>query len=615
MADSTRITARPRARRLLARSALVAGVCLACTLGSAGPAWSQSDGWFAQRAFPASASTFYDLGVVDYEGDGDLDVFTTNHLTTQLLLANDGSGSFEDRLTAARLNQTPAFPGWDDNARPPDLATPGLYIYRGDGVVVTLVGAGQGVSGGLRFVTPVKVRDRKGATATLARRGGAGRVASFSMAGDSSVRLNPKSMALPIEVTIDSAFPLSRVFVGPRKISPTSHRFTLYLRDRHGMAWADYNRDGHLDAFITRGGTKGSIGRYKGIVQDELQLGEGSTFHNGLAASGIRKGACRGRAAAALDYNRDGLLDIFSACAKGSPKLYRQRERGTFKDVSRQLRKSRVEGTAFAWVDVNAGQGQELLAARKRGFAVYRRHKARWRQVQTIRGRHDGHVQKLTVADYDNDGDPDVYAASRTGSTLLVNRHGRLRSKKPTSIGLPSRSLTANWVDYDNDGRVDIHLVRGGIYKQGRNGRFSRTGRAPAGGRAAKATAAWFDADADGSRDAVLAVLRRGAGKAASLSLLENIGPVGHWLEVELTGPPGNRQAIGAKVSAALPAGTQTQWVGQNDGSNFSQGHYRLYFGLGGATAVSLKVTWPDGSAQRLGTVKADRIVRVGQGN
>jgi ASPIC and UnbV len=112
----------------------------------------------------------------------------------------------------------------------------------------------------------------------------------------------------------------------------------------------------------------------------------------------------------------------------------------------------------------------------------------------------------------------------------------------------------------------------------------------------------------------VLAVNRRGAGKVASLSLLENIGPAGHWLEVELTGPPGNRQAIGARVSAAAHGRTQTQWVGQNDGSHLSQGHYRLYFGLGGATSASVKVTWPNGSVQRLGSVEADRILRVSQG-
>jgi hypothetical protein len=60
-----------------------------------------------------------------------------------------------------------------------------------------------------------------------------------------------------------------------------------------------------------------------------------------------------------------------------------------------------------------------------------------------------------------------------------------------------------------------------------------------------------------------------------------------------------------------VPGRTQTQWVGQNDGSHLSQGHYRPYFGLGRAMSASLKVTWPDGSVRRLGSVKPDRIVRV----
>jgi len=101
-------------------------------------------------------------------------------------------------------------------------------------------------------------------------------------------------------------------------------------------------------------------------------------------------------------------------------------------------------------------------------------------------------------------------------------------------------------------------------------------GWARAAGRAEKATAAWFDADADGSARHRARRDTPGGGKIASLSLLENVGPVGHWLEVELTGRPGNRQAIGAKASATVPGRTPTQWVGQNDGSHLSQGHYRL---------------------------------------
>jgi hypothetical protein len=51
--------------------------------------------------------------------------------------------------------------------------------------------------------------------------------------------------------------------------------------------------------------------------------------------------------------------------------------------------------------------------------------------------------------------------------------------------------------------------------------------------------------------------------------------------------------------------------VGQSEGSHLSQGHYRVYFGLGAATSAKLEVRWPDGSMQRLGPVDADRVVGV----
>jgi len=593
----------------------VAGACVACVLATAGPAGAQNDGWFEQRPFPQTSFTLDDLGVVDYEGDGDLDVFTTNHLATQLLLRNDGSGSFEDRLTAVNLNQTPAFPGWEDDPNTPDLSAPGLYVYRDSGVVLRLIGS-PAVSGEVRFLAPVTVQEASGAQVAVT--GDASQpprqVARFSMSGDSTVRLKPESSGLPLEVVIDEPFPLADVFVGRRKVTPASRQFGVYQRDRHGMAWADYNRDGILDVYIVRGGVSGNIARYKGVVEDELQLGDGSSFHDAIAGTGITKGTCRGRAAAAVDYNRDGLLDVFADCFGATPRLFRQRENGSFKSASGGLKKSNVKGSGFEWMQLDDRGGEELLAARRTRFVVYRLHGSKWERAQTFRGRHEANAQKLSVADYNNDGDPDVFAASRTGSSLLVNRHGRLHRERPKSVGLPSHALTANWVDYDNDGLADLHLVPGGTYRQVVGHRFVHTGLAPPGGPALRAIAGWFDFDADGSRDAVLAVRKEGEGRYTSLSLLENVGPVGHWLEVELTGPPGNRQAIGAEVSASVPGRTQTQWVGQNDGSHLSQGHYRLYFGLGAAQSAAVSITWPDGAVQNLGPVAADQILRAAQG-
>jgi ASPIC and UnbV/FG-GAP-like repeat len=598
---------------------LVAGALVVCALVAAAPAGAQSDGWFDRTQLAPPSFTLDDLGVADYQEDGDLDVFTTNHLSTQLLLANDGTGSFDDRLTAANLNQTPAFPGWEDHPnRPRDLSEPGLYIYRDAGLVLQRVGGGGTVSGEVRLLAPTTLQQATGAQVAL-RLDPAQQpprtVADFSMSANSTVRLKGESSGLPLEFSVDAPFSPSNVFVGRRAVSPTSSSFTLYQRDRHGMAWADFNRDGRLDIFVSRGGVSGNISRYTGVVQDEMLLGDGSTFVDAIAGTGISKGTCRGRAAGAVDYDDDGRLDVFADCFGESPQLYRQRPNGSFKSVSARLERDDVHGTAFEWLDVDGRGRPELIGARKSRFVVYALRMGEWEQAQVLKGRHEANAQKLTVADYDNDGDPDIYAASKSGSTLLVNRRGGLRPEGPKSVGLPSKAWTANWVDYDNDGLTDLHVIPRGLYRQGPGHRFSQAGLALPGGRPIRAIASWFDFDSNGSRDAVLAIRHDDAGRFTDLSLLDNAGPVGRWLEVELTGPPGNRQAVGAKVTARAGERTLTQWVGQSDGSHLSQGHYRVYFGLGAASAAALEVTWPNGEVERLGSVKADRVVRASQGS
>ena len=82
----------------------------------------------------------------------------------------------------------------------------------------------------------------------------------------------------------------------------------------------------------------------------------------------------------------------------------------------------------------------------------------------------------------------------------------------------------------------------------------------------------------------------------------------------ELRGRAGNREAGGAWVELRAEARRQYQWVGQNDDSHHSQGHYRLYFGLGAAErATGVVVRWPGGGRTNLGTVEADQVLEVSQ--
>ena len=145
----------------------------------------------------------------------------------------------------------------------------------------------------------------------------------------------------------------------------------------------------------------------------------------------------------------------------------------------------------------------------------------------------------------------------------------------------------------------------------------------------ANAYASWFDFDNDGYRDLLLAteyipslwnrvinkILGKDNSKKWHLRLFHNqVGSGHHWLEIDLAGSYINPQAIGAKVTVSSSGREQLQQVGSSEGSRLSQGHYRLYFGLGESKAVdSIQVIWPNGQVQDLSRVDADQLLTIEQ--
>jgi len=194
------------------------------------------------------------------------------------------------------------------------------------------------------------------------------------------------------------------------------------------------------------------------------------------------------------------------------------------------------------------------------------------------------------------------------------------------SLRLQGESLMAALVDYDNDGRLDLHFVPHGLYRQLADGRFERTGMLaldPAQYRAALVN--WLDVDNDGRLDVLLALNPDPAfkpwwqfGKPKirpsnwQLVAYRNTVAAPGWLAVDLEGLPGNRQGIGAVVSVTSGGQMQSRIAGSAEGAFFSQGHYRAYFGLGSARRVdAVRVLWPDGETQDLGPADAGRVMKI----
>ena len=623
-------------------------------------------GWFEEYPFPLKEiPRFFDIGVVDANGDNLLDIYTSNHHFRQVMLIADGKGGYRDVFSEWGLDQSHEFPLAEASYLAPELDKPGLYIYWFGAQLfirthkIEQIGLSQG---SLHVYDPIKIAKNDGfivnnqqqVIAELQWSKITETVFHFSTDKDAYLRLVPGGQGLPLEFKIDGEIKPEQVYVGRGKVSPKSLDFSLALQDRHAMAWADFNKDGVLDVFINRGALGGSLRAIpeetQKTIEDELLFRDkGGQFSNISYQQGIRKKSCSGRHARWLDFNRDGLLDLYINCydrrnayGKFPKQLYIQNEQGNFEDLAEKagLGMTDQQIARLAWFDVDNDEDIDLVTLENEGFFLYINDNGHVTREPIFQRSPSGgsigdlgkgnwlYDGKLTVADYDTDGDLDLFASSKRGNFLFVNHKGSFTFVKPASIGLPEKSLNANWVDYDNDGLPDLHTVPQGLFKQSVKHDFSSTGILAIKDEQYRAVVSnWFDLDNDGRLDLLMALKKNPSfknwwefGKKSDrattwpIKTYRNVGVSNHWLQIKLVGAKGNLQAIGARVTVITSNGQQIQEVGSSEGSYFSQGHYRLYFGLGQhEKADRIKIQWPDGQKQELVNVLADRLIVIEQ--
>ncbi len=192
----------------------------------------------------------------------------------------------------------------------------------------------------------------------------------------------------------------------------------------------------------------------------------------------------------------------------------------------------------------------------------------------------------VTVGDYDNDMDMDIYLACRTGasniSNVLYANQGNGTfvavpnaggAAGPTGIAVQSGAGTADTAitaDYDVDGFLDLFVTNGfnlrPLYYGGKN------------------------------------------------SLFRNQGNANHWIEIDLVGTQSDREAVGARIEAT--ANGVVQYRVQNGAYHrWAQDARRSHFGLASASTVDLRVLWPSGAVEEFTGVAADQLYRITEGS
>jgi hypothetical protein len=231
--------------------------------------------------------------------------------------------------------------------------------------------------------------------------------------------------------------------------------------------------------------------------------------------------------------------------------------------------------------------------------------------------------------DYDNDGDFDLCGMNSRSEELLLYRNdgkggferGLIR---PTDTMLAGADGKPYWVDYDNDGDLDLLIVNQGerympmrsVLLTNSGGAFERvTNSVITTDSGASSGAAWADYDRDGDLD--LYVARTNFGRSA---LYRNeAGSAGNWVSVKCVGNTSNRSGIGAKVRVQAKINGHGVWQLRQISSQsgfFGQDEMRAHFGLGDAALIdSLVIEWPSGMTDVRTKIASRQALTITEGS
>jgi enediyne biosynthesis protein E4 len=387
-----------------------------------------------------------------------------------------------------------------------------------------------------------------------------------------------------------------------------------------GAAFADYDGDGWLDLFVANYVDirmdalpefgKGKFCEFHGIpVQcgprglqgsgDSLYHNKGDgTFEDVSVKAGVADSDRRfGMGAVWTDFNGDGKPDLYVANDAGPNYLYRNNGNGTFTDVALQA------GTALS----EDGKEQGSMG--------------------------------VAIGDYDHSGGWSIFVTNFSDEYNALYRHDKAfqftdvsfasQTAKPS---IPLVGWGTHFLDYDNDGWLDLFVVNGHVYPQveragpatsyaqpkllfrnNHNGTFAdvtSTSGAALSVRTVSRGSAAVDFDNDGDLDVVINNL-----DGVPTMLRNDGGNRQNFVVVDLEGSASNRNAVGAIVT--VRAADLVQRAERRSGDSYlSHSDARLHFGLGTRTKVdSVEVRWPNGTVQRFAEIPANTFVKIVEGS
>jgi hypothetical protein len=320
-----------------------------------------------------------------------------------------------------------------------------------------------------------------------------------------------------------------------------------------GLALFDYDNDGDLDIYFLNGGAlKGT--KYKTPPRNALYRNDGNwkftdvTKQSGLGDTGHALAVTVG------DYDNDGYQDVY-VTNFGPNVLFHNNGNGTFTDVTKQagVADGSKAGAGANFLDIDKDGDLDLFVAHYvdftyekhvpavvSGYTIYVGPRAYQPTAATLfRNNGDGTFTDISVesgiaakkgtgmgtvcADFDNDGDTDIYVANDLMPNFLWQNDGTGKFRDVGTLagvaynmhGDEMGSMGAGCGDYNNDGLLDFYVTAyqqqfPSLYKNLGDGLFEDVGFSSGAAAGMGHTVQWgndfADFDNDGDRDLFIAL-------------------------------------------------------------------------------------------------------------
>jgi len=399
--------------------------------------------------------------------------------------------------------------------------------------------------------------------------------------------------------------------------------------------WGDFDLNGKPDIFFCADSTL-----------DKLYAngGSGSFYHDVTTPAGGMSNPYNTEAAAWLDYDKDGDLDIYVANSSTFDPadsswtyyhdLFYRNEGAYFTEYTDAAGigyavSSATEGKAIALGDWNCDGWTDIYVSNGNNFPNYlwkNRGDGMFDEVAYLYGVDGvnegggiyGHSMGACFGDIDNDGDPDLFVASEAyafgystadRSMLYVNQgtpyfymidERAIRGiEDHTSLSVPL------FIDYDNDGWLDIFVtsMKPGcysiMYHNDGDGTFTNVTEESGLSINGASSASFADIDLDGYIDLIV---ESGNSKLIYKNNMDYFsGTSNNWVRFYCEGNDGNKLGIGTRIDLFAGGIHQMREIGSQYGGLHSQSEPVAHFGIGSEIAVdSVIVHWNSGTVERV---------------